>query len=135
MYFEFAQSAYSKSNIALVASGPNSAELSKWVGQFFKGVMEAPRPRWKATPWAASTATVSGLEWTACCLYLFSLREVHLQRCPRRVRPECLLQVQHCSCCQRPELGGIDSDGLRVGVDGLLLVLEEISDNLVQFVV
>ncbi|KAF3028773.1 ubiquinol-cytochrome c reductase core subunit 1 [Penicillium rubens] len=33
---EFAQSAYSKSNIALVASGPNSAELSKWVGQFFK---------------------------------------------------------------------------------------------------
>ncbi|KAJ5383273.1 Peptidase M16 core [Penicillium concentricum] len=33
---EFAQNAYAKSNIALVASGPNSAELSKWVGQFFK---------------------------------------------------------------------------------------------------
>ncbi|KAJ5576289.1 Peptidase M16 core [Penicillium sp. DV-2018c] len=35
---EFAQSAYAKSNIALVATGPNSAELSKWVGQFFKDV-------------------------------------------------------------------------------------------------
>jgi ubiquinol-cytochrome c reductase core subunit 2 len=34
---QFAQSAYAKSNIALVASGPNSAELNKWVGQFFKG--------------------------------------------------------------------------------------------------
>lgn len=33
---EFAQNAYSKSNVALVASGPNSTELSKWVGQFFK---------------------------------------------------------------------------------------------------
>jgi ubiquinol-cytochrome c reductase core subunit 2 len=33
---EFAQNAYAKSNVALVASGPNSAELSKWVGQFFK---------------------------------------------------------------------------------------------------
>jgi hypothetical protein len=32
-------------------------------------------------------------------------------------------------------VGGIDSDGLRVGVDGLLLVLEELADNLVQFVV
>ncbi|GMF72875.1 unnamed protein product [Aspergillus oryzae] len=33
---EFAQQAYAKSNIALVGSGSNSAELSKWVGQFFK---------------------------------------------------------------------------------------------------
>lgn len=33
---QYAQNAYAKSNIALVASGPNSAELNKWVGQFFK---------------------------------------------------------------------------------------------------
>ncbi|KAJ5698277.1 Cytochrome b-c1 complex subunit 2 [Penicillium macrosclerotiorum] len=33
---QFAQDAYAKSNVALVASGPNSAEVSKWVGQFFK---------------------------------------------------------------------------------------------------
>ncbi|KAE8416340.1 Metalloenzyme, LuxS/M16 peptidase-like protein [Aspergillus pseudocaelatus] len=33
---EFAQQAYAKSNIALVGSGSNSADLSKWVGQFFK---------------------------------------------------------------------------------------------------
>lgn len=32
----FAQDAYSKSNVALVATGPNSADVSKWVGQFFK---------------------------------------------------------------------------------------------------
>ncbi|KAJ5619537.1 hypothetical protein N7510_003521 [Penicillium lagena] len=33
---EYAQSAYAKSNVALVASGPNAAEVNKWVGQFFK---------------------------------------------------------------------------------------------------
>ncbi|KAJ6085970.1 hypothetical protein N7486_010251 [Penicillium sp. IBT 16267x] len=33
---QFAQDAYAKSNIALVATGPNSAEVSKWVGQFFQ---------------------------------------------------------------------------------------------------
>ncbi|KAJ5176472.1 Cytochrome b-c1 complex subunit 2 [Penicillium canariense] len=33
---QFAQDAYAKSNVALVATGPNSAEVSKWVGQFFK---------------------------------------------------------------------------------------------------
>ena len=32
-------------------------------------------------------------------------------------------------------VGSIDSNGLRVGVDGLLLVLEELADNLVQLVV
>ncbi|RAK80449.1 ubiquinol--cytochrome-c reductase subunit 2 [Aspergillus fijiensis CBS 313.89] len=36
---EFAQQAFAKSNIAIVGSGPNSAEVSKWVSQFFK---EAP---------------------------------------------------------------------------------------------
>ncbi|KAL3470388.1 Metalloenzyme, LuxS/M16 peptidase-like protein [Aspergillus californicus] len=35
---EFAQSAYAKSNIALVGSGVSSSDLSKWVGDFFKGV-------------------------------------------------------------------------------------------------
>lgn len=33
---QFAQDAYAKSNIALVATGPNSADVSKWVGQFFQ---------------------------------------------------------------------------------------------------
>lgn len=33
---EYAQQAYAKSNIALVGSGPNAADLSKWVGEFFK---------------------------------------------------------------------------------------------------
>lgn len=32
---EFAKGAYSKPNIALVSTGPNSAEISKWVSQFF----------------------------------------------------------------------------------------------------
>lgn len=35
---EFAKDAYSKSNIALVGSGPNSSELSRWAGQFFQGL-------------------------------------------------------------------------------------------------
>ncbi|KAJ5833189.1 hypothetical protein N7474_001500 [Penicillium riverlandense] len=33
---EYAQNAYAKSNVALVASGPNTADVNKWVGQFFK---------------------------------------------------------------------------------------------------
>ena len=33
---EFAESAYSKPNVALVANGPSSDDLSKWVGDFFK---------------------------------------------------------------------------------------------------
>ncbi|KAJ5714527.1 uncharacterized protein N7483_011708 [Penicillium malachiteum] len=33
---QFAQDAFAKSNVALVATGPNSADVSKWVGQFFK---------------------------------------------------------------------------------------------------
>ncbi|KAL4996276.1 Metalloenzyme, LuxS/M16 peptidase-like protein [Aspergillus recurvatus] len=33
---EFAKNAYAKSNIALVGSGVSSAELSKWVGDFFR---------------------------------------------------------------------------------------------------
>ncbi|KAL1978829.1 hypothetical protein VTN31DRAFT_1688 [Thermomyces dupontii] len=32
---DYAKAAYAKDNIALVSSGPNSAELSKWVSQFF----------------------------------------------------------------------------------------------------
>ncbi|KAJ5908011.1 hypothetical protein N7495_000693 [Penicillium taxi] len=38
---KFAQSAYSKSNVAVVSSVPNSAEVSKWVGQFFKDLPSA----------------------------------------------------------------------------------------------
>ncbi len=34
---QFAQSAYSKSNIAVVANGASQAELTKWVGEFFTG--------------------------------------------------------------------------------------------------
>jgi ubiquinol-cytochrome c reductase core subunit 2 len=32
---EYAKGAYAKPNIALVSTGPNSAEVSKWVSQFF----------------------------------------------------------------------------------------------------
>jgi ubiquinol-cytochrome c reductase core subunit 2 len=32
---EFAKGAYAKPNIALISTGPNSAEISKWVSQFF----------------------------------------------------------------------------------------------------
>ncbi|BCS27521.1 ubiquinol--cytochrome-c reductase subunit 2 [Aspergillus puulaauensis] len=38
---EFAKNAYAKSNIALVGSGVSSSELSKWVGDFFKGLPSA----------------------------------------------------------------------------------------------
>ncbi|RDW93197.1 ubiquinol--cytochrome-c reductase subunit 2 [Aspergillus mulundensis] len=38
---EFAKNAYAKSNIALVGSGISSAELSKWVGDFFKDLPSA----------------------------------------------------------------------------------------------
>ncbi|KAL4903526.1 hypothetical protein BDW74DRAFT_169022 [Aspergillus multicolor] len=38
---EFAKNAYAKSNIALVGSGVSSAELSKWVGDFFKDLPSA----------------------------------------------------------------------------------------------
>ncbi|CAL3966945.1 hypothetical protein PZA11_003397 [Diplocarpon coronariae] len=34
---KFAQSAYAKSNIAVVANGASQADLTKWVGEFFKG--------------------------------------------------------------------------------------------------
>jgi ubiquinol-cytochrome c reductase core subunit 2 len=34
----FANSAYAKPNIAVVANGANQAELAKWVGEFFKDV-------------------------------------------------------------------------------------------------
>jgi ubiquinol-cytochrome c reductase core subunit 2 len=37
----FAQSAWSKPNIAVVANGASQAELSKWVGEFFTGTPSA----------------------------------------------------------------------------------------------
>src|SRR5690625_2753977 len=38
---EFAQGAYAKPSLAVVASGANSADVSKWVGQFFKDAPSA----------------------------------------------------------------------------------------------
>lgn len=38
---EFSESAYSKSNIAVVANGASSSEFSKWVGEFFSDVQES----------------------------------------------------------------------------------------------
>ena len=35
---EFAQTAYSKPNVAVVSSGADAADVSKWVGEFFKGL-------------------------------------------------------------------------------------------------
>jgi ubiquinol-cytochrome c reductase core subunit 2 len=39
---EFAQGAYAKPSLAVVASGANSTDVSKWVGQFFKEAPTAP---------------------------------------------------------------------------------------------
>lgn len=38
---EFAQGAYAKPSLAVVASGANSTDVSKWVGQFFKDAPSA----------------------------------------------------------------------------------------------
>lgn len=39
---EFAKQVYVKPGIALVGSGPNSADVSKWVGEFFKELPSSP---------------------------------------------------------------------------------------------
>lgn len=52
---QYAQDAYAKSNVALVATGPNSAEVSKWVGQFFTGLSTGgAASQFKVQPNAAS---------------------------------------------------------------------------------
>jgi ubiquinol-cytochrome c reductase core subunit 2 len=49
---EFARGAYSKSNIAVVASGAKSSDVSKWVSQFFKETADIPH----ASPESGSKA-------------------------------------------------------------------------------
>lgn len=52
---EFAKDAYAKSNVALVATGPNSADVTKWVGQFFKDLPTGTTSsQYKVQPSAAS---------------------------------------------------------------------------------
>jgi len=52
---QFAQDAYSKSNVGIVATGPNSADVSKWVGQFFKDLPTgAPSSKYTVQPSPAS---------------------------------------------------------------------------------
>lgn len=52
---EFAKDAYAKSNVALVATGPNSADVNKWVSQFFKGLPTGTSAsQYKVQPSAAS---------------------------------------------------------------------------------
>lgn len=52
---QFAQDAYAKSNVALVATGPNSADVSKWVGQFFKDLPAgASSSQYKVQPTVAT---------------------------------------------------------------------------------
>ncbi|CAI7600013.1 hypothetical protein N7533_001832 [Penicillium manginii] len=52
---QFAQDAYAKSNVALVATGPNSADVTKWVGQFFKDLPAgATSGQYKVQPTQAS---------------------------------------------------------------------------------
>lgn len=52
---QFAQDAYSKSNVGLVSTGPNSADVSKWVGQFFKDLPTgASSSQYKVQPSQAS---------------------------------------------------------------------------------
>jgi ubiquinol-cytochrome c reductase core subunit 2 len=47
---EYAQSAYAKSNVALVASGPNAADVNKWVSQFFKDLPSCAFSQYKVQP-------------------------------------------------------------------------------------
>lgn len=56
----FAENAYSKSNIALVGDGANTAALSKWTEQFFKSV-----PASGSSPSSASTTYFGGESRTA----------------------------------------------------------------------
>jgi ubiquinol-cytochrome c reductase core subunit 2 len=52
---EYAKDAYAKSNVALVATGPNSADVTKWVGQFFKDLPTGTTAsQYKVQPSAAS---------------------------------------------------------------------------------
>ncbi|KAJ5134363.1 Ubiquinol-cytochrome C reductase complex core protein 2 [Penicillium atrosanguineum] len=52
---QFAQDAYSKSNVGIVATGPNSGEVTKWVGQFFKDLPAgASSSQYKVQPSQAS---------------------------------------------------------------------------------
>ncbi|KAJ5461082.1 Cytochrome b-c1 complex subunit 2 [Penicillium daleae] len=52
---KYAKDAYAKSNVALVATGPNSADVSKWVGQFFKDLPTGTTDsQYKVQPSAAS---------------------------------------------------------------------------------
>ncbi|KAJ5665339.1 Ubiquinol-cytochrome C reductase complex core protein 2 [Penicillium maclennaniae] len=52
---QFAQDAYSKSNVGLVATGPNSGDVTKWVGQFFKDLPTgASSSQFKVQPSQAS---------------------------------------------------------------------------------
>lgn len=39
---DYAQTAYAKSNFAVVANGADHGEFSKWVGEFFEGVPSSP---------------------------------------------------------------------------------------------
>jgi hypothetical protein len=44
---QFANSAYAKPNIAVVANGASQAELSKWVGEFFTEVPSSSAARYQ----------------------------------------------------------------------------------------
>ncbi|KAH8593663.1 putative cytochrome b-c1 complex subunit 2 [Bisporella sp. PMI_857] len=56
----FAKSAYSKSNVAVVANGASQAELSKWVGEFFTNVSgSAPALTSEATKYYGGEERIS----------------------------------------------------------------------------
>ncbi|UZP32961.1 hypothetical protein NXS19_000777 [Fusarium pseudograminearum] len=55
----YADVAYAKSNIALVADGASADSLSKWVGQFFNDVPSAPETARPSRPRPPSTLVVS----------------------------------------------------------------------------
>lgn len=52
---QFAQQAYAKPNISLVATGPSSADVSKWVGEFFKDLPAGA----SSSPYALKPKTAS----------------------------------------------------------------------------
>ncbi|KAF9885606.1 ubiquinol-cytochrome c reductase core subunit 1 [Aspergillus nanangensis] len=56
---EYAQKAYSKSNIALVGTGSNSADLNKWVGEFFKALPSGGAPQSSASQYYGGEQRIS----------------------------------------------------------------------------
>ncbi|KAL4894627.1 Metalloenzyme, LuxS/M16 peptidase-like protein [Aspergillus ambiguus] len=65
---EYAQKAYSKSNVALVGTGSSSADLSKWVSQFFNELPSGSGPQSAASKYYGGEQRVSSKAGNAVVL-------------------------------------------------------------------